>query len=92
MPAAGSGEVQVPCAIPTNFRKTTHSAEGLTMIVNYAFDSWTGNVADLWRCRVGEYVTYGGPNPYPFPDPPFAGDQAQNPTEISDSAQTEETE
>ena len=45
----------------------------------YAWDSNTGNVADLSKCQVGERVSYPGGSPFAWPRPPYSG-STNNPT------------
>jgi len=41
---------------------------------DYAWDSTSGNLADLAQCQVGENVTYPGTaNPFGWPSPPYKG-------------------
>jgi hypothetical protein len=68
-----SAFVTIRAAHPTNFRQTSVNAlsDG-TLEFTYAWDSSTGNLADLSSCVVGEIVTYPGTsNPYTWPNPPF---------------------
>jgi hypothetical protein len=53
-----SCEVEPPCAFPVNFRQTgvTDLGDGVLQFT-YAWDSSTGNKADLGNCVVGEIVT-----------------------------------
>jgi hypothetical protein len=79
-----SAPVQVTCATPTNFRQVgnpTALSNG-TLRFNYAWDSSTGNVADLTQCQVGENVSYpGSANPFPWPSPMVRS--TPNPTVIN---------
>jgi len=63
-------EVQA-CAVPTNFRQVGNATalSNGTLRFNYAWDSSTGNLADLSQCTVGEIVSYPGANPFPWPNP-----------------------
>lgn len=71
---------EVPCAVPTNFRQTAASDAGNgTLHFEYAWDSSTGNLADLSQCTVGEKVDYD-PADIPFPSPPFRALSPPNPT------------
>jgi hypothetical protein len=70
-----------PSAVPTNFRQTAgRDAGGGILHFEYAWDSSTGNRADLSACEVGEHVAYPGPSPFPRPSPPFPSGSVQNPT------------
>lgn len=74
------------CAIPTNFHQTAVSQEpNGTLHFEYAWESSTGDLADLWECTIGEKVDYPGGNPYYWPSPPFAGN-TENPYERNISA------
>jgi hypothetical protein len=59
-------------AIPVNFRQTVATINpGAVLHFEYTWDSSSGNKADLSTCQVEEYVTYVGPNPYPWASPPY---------------------
>jgi predicted nuclease of predicted toxin-antitoxin system len=75
---------QVVTATPTKFRQTSVADAGNgDLRFTYAWDSTTGNQADLSSCTVGEIVTYqDSRNPWPFPSPPFPPDAYTNPTVI----------
>lgn len=70
-----------PCAIPTNFRQTAASDAGNgTLHFEYAWNSSTGNLADLANCEGGERVDYQAAD-IPWPSPPFrANISPPNPT------------
>ena len=71
-------------AIPFNFRQTSvMDAGGGDLRFTYAWDSSSGNLNDLSRCVVGEYVTVQGTSadPYYWQSPPYAaGANMPNPT------------
>lgn len=77
----GGGPIDVACAVPTNFHQTSASdAGGGTLHFDYAWDSSSGNLADLSQCTVGEKVDYNSSD-LPFPSPPFpSGLSPTNPT------------
>jgi len=59
-------------AIPVNFRQTLARIDpGAVLHFEYKWDSSSGNRADISTCQVEEYVTYVGPNPYPWASPPY---------------------
>jgi hypothetical protein len=63
-------------AIPVNYRQTAFSVQSSASLhFEYKWDSSTGNLADLSTCQIEEYVTYVGPNPYPWPSPPYLANQ-----------------
>ena len=62
-------------AIPVNFRQTSSSVIGDSLHFEYNWDSSSGNKADLTNCQIQEYVTYVGPNPFPWPSPPYLPQQ-----------------
>jgi hypothetical protein len=63
-------------AIPVNYRQTAFSVQSSASLhFEYMWDSSTGNLADLSACQIEEYVTYVGPNPYPWPSPPYLANQ-----------------
>lgn len=71
VPASGSGETEVQCAIPTNFRKVGDGQDlGFGRLrFTYTWDSSTGTKSNLSGCEIGEVVTYPQmPFPAPFPD------------------------
>jgi hypothetical protein len=64
-------------AIPVNFRQTLATIYSDAVLhFEYTWDSSTGNKADLSTCQVEEYVTYVGPNPYPWASPPYLAGQS----------------
>lgn len=74
--------VQPRCAVPTNFHQVgqgTDVGNGRLRFL-YAWESSSGNLADLSACTVGEIVTYPGSSPYTFPSPPFPNVTVPNPT------------
>lgn len=73
-----------PCAVPVNFRRTLVRKETNGILYfQYAWDSSTGNLADLSNCVVGEIVNYpNGADPYVWPHPPWDED-SPNPTVIN---------
>jgi hypothetical protein len=75
------GPVQVVCATPTNFHRTSGSDAGSgTLHVEYAWESTTGRLSDLSQCTVNEKVDYNSSD-LPFASPPFpAGLNPANPT------------
>ncbi len=77
-----SCNVEPPCAFPVNFRQTGVTDEGDGVLrFTYAWDSSTGNLADLANCVIGEIVTYPNGNPFTWPSPPYASDSGTpNPT------------
>lgn len=78
---------------PVNFRVASvfASADGAHLIFNYAWDSSTGQVSDLGRCTVDEYVVYldsghTANGVYHPPNPPWpAGASFANPFDSEDS-------
>lgn len=79
-----SGSGQSPgtvVAVPTNFHYVSAQDAGDGILkVNYAWNSSTGNLADLSSCYVSELVTYPGTaNPYQPPSPPFPIASSPNP-------------
>lgn len=79
--------VQVPvagCPIPINFRSAAPAVckqSTGTLSFVYAWDSSSGNMADLAKCTIQETVTY--PNNGVLPSPPFpANSPFPNPTII----------
>ena len=72
------------CAIPVNFRQTSVSDSGGGVLhFDYAWDSSTGDLADLANCTISELVQYTASD-LPFPSPPFpAGLNPPNPTILS---------
>ncbi|MCI0561163.1 MAG: Ig-like domain-containing protein, partial [Nitrososphaera sp.] len=66
------------CPIPRNFRQDGNAqTSGMNMIINYKWDSSTGNLADLSNVTIGERVDYptrncGGNLKYCWPSPPWA--------------------
>jgi YD repeat-containing protein len=83
--AQAQEQVEVVCPVPTNFRQTFNLGYGGLLHFEYAWDSSTGNHADLAACTVGESVTYPNGNPYVAPNPPFNAAYS-NPTEINVAA------
>jgi len=73
-------------AIPVNFRQTdvTRGANGL-LIFDYAWDSSTGDLADLTNCQISEKVTYAGPDPFIWPSPPW-NNGSHNPSILTAAA------
>lgn len=70
------------CPKPVNFRQTAASDSGGGVLhFEYAWDSNTGNLADLANCQIGEIVTYPAAS-IPFPSPPFPPLSPNNPTII----------
>ena len=70
----------VTVAVPTNFRQASVADIGDGVLqFHYAWDSTSGNLADLNGCQVGEIVTYPGGNPYFWPSPPFPANSNDNP-------------
>jgi hypothetical protein len=64
-------------AIPVNYRQTVFSVQpGAVLHFEYKWDSSSGNLADLSSCQVEEYVTFVGPNPYPWASPPYLPNQS----------------
>jgi hypothetical protein len=80
-----SKSVTPACAMPTNFRETSSSDAGNgTLHFDYAWDSSSGHLRDLRRCRVGEKVDYSA-SELPFASPPFpAGLSPENPSIVDD--------
>ncbi|MDO9074798.1 MAG: DUF4157 domain-containing protein [Rubrivivax sp.] len=79
----GGGQAEQDCAVPVNFRQTAVSEQaGGTLRFNYAWDSSTGDLADLTDVGVSEKVDYPGSNdPFIWPSPPWTGDVGTpNPT------------
>jgi hypothetical protein len=73
-------------AIPVNFRQTLFRIDPHAVLhFEYNWDSSSGSKADLSACRVEEYVTYQGPNPFPWPSPPY---EAGNVTYWPDTGNT----
>jgi hypothetical protein len=73
---AGTANVH---SVPVNFRQTNTSDAGNgDLHFAYAWDSSSGNLADLSACTVGEIVTYPGSNPYNW-SPPFPANSSTNP-------------
>jgi hypothetical protein len=61
------------CAVPTNFREVASNGKDGVITFIYAWDSSTGDLADLAQCEVGEYVKYPSEDPeYIFPQPPWS--------------------
>jgi hypothetical protein len=86
-PVPPQPEIQFTVAAPTNFRQTSatiHHPSGV-LEFTYAWDSTSGNLADLSGCMVGEKVDYPGGNPYIWPSPPWST-STLNPTIIDLSA------
>lgn len=78
----GGGSITAPCAVPVNYRQTVGRDNGGGILYfEYAWDSSTGNLADLSSCEVGEEVTYPGSDPFVWPKPPWDG-STPNPTII----------
>jgi hypothetical protein len=78
-----SCNVEPPCAYPVNFRQTsvTELPNGVLQF-QYAWDSNTGNIADLSNCFVGEIVTYPDGDPFNWPSPPYASNSGNDNPEI----------
>jgi hypothetical protein len=78
-----SCNVEPPCAYPVNFRQTsvTELPNGVLQF-QYAWDSNTGNIADLSNCMVGEIVTYPDGDPFNWPSPPYASNSGNDNPEI----------
>ncbi|MDR1478928.1 MAG: hypothetical protein LBJ00_08295 [Planctomycetaceae bacterium] len=61
-----------PCYHPINYRETIRVAIDGVLTFYYAWDSPTGQLADLDSCFIGEKVDYPGAGPtYTYPNPPF---------------------
>ncbi len=56
------------CAIPTNFRETSHHVLVGQLTFAYKWDSSTGHLEDLANCQVAEVIVLPS-NPYQFPRP-----------------------
>ncbi|MGQ0835702.1 MAG: DUF6531 domain-containing protein [Gammaproteobacteria bacterium] len=71
-----------PCHVPINFRQVSASDIGNGILrFEYAWNSSSGNLADLAACVVGEIVTYpSSQNPWPWPSPPFPSVSTPNPS------------
>lgn len=67
------------CAVPTNFHQTSALASGGVLTFRYAWESSTGDPADLSNCLVDERVDYPGGNPFCWPSPPWTN-CSHNPT------------
>jgi len=80
-----SSEVQVPCAVPVNFRTASvQTPPNGSLVFDYTWSSSTGRQADLAACRIGESVYYPETNnPYVWPLPMVQS--TPNPTVISGS-------
>lgn len=76
-------------AVPTNMHQTSVRDLGDgTLEFEYAWDSTTGDKADLAGCTLGEKVDYPGGTPYYYwPSPPWTG-RVDNPTILEGSAVT----
>ena len=73
-------------AVPTNMRQTYWEDLGNGVLYfEYAWDSTTGELADLYNCHEGEKVDYPGGNPYYWPSPPWTGSES-NPTTACNDA------
>ena len=70
-------------ARPTNMRETYVEDQGGTLYFEYAWDSTTGDMGDLYNCEVREKVDYPGGDPYYWPSPPWDG-WVYNPTLLPD--------
>ena len=83
----GGGPVQTVCAVPNNFHQVGSGTNNNgTLHFVYAWDSSTGNLADLSQCTIGEIVAYPGTsNPYVWPNPPM-NRSSTNPTVINVAA------
>ena len=67
-----SGSVQVVCPVPINYTQTSGYGDSNGILhFQYAWDSNTGNLADLFACTVREYVTFPGSSPYNWTSPPY---------------------
>ncbi len=76
-----SGQVEVKCAVPTNFRQTSGRDIGNGVLYfTYDWDSSTGQGSDLSACTVDEKVIFPDGDPFHIPSPPFAPEQYPNPT------------
>lgn len=73
---------EADCPIPVNFRETSAGGTGGgTLTFRYAWDSSTGDLADLTDVGVSEKVDYpGSADPFIWPSPPWNGDGTPNPT------------
>ena len=71
-----------PCHIPLNFTQVSASDIGNGVLrFEYAWNSSSGNLADLTACVVGEIVTYpSSQNPWSWPSPPFPSVSTPNPS------------
>jgi YD repeat-containing protein len=78
--------INVVCPVPINFNQVADSDNNGVLHLEYAWQSSTGNLADLDNCTVGEIVTYPSGNPY-APGSPFTA-TAPNPTVIDAPATT----
>jgi hypothetical protein len=68
-------------AYPVNYHQTVgNAAAGAVLHFEYAWDSDSGNVADLDQVQVGEHVQYPAAG---FPNPPFVGWNLANPTVLN---------
>jgi len=68
-------------AVPVNFQQ---SGPGIDLPdgflkFQYTWASSSGNLEDLAQCEIGEYVTYPGASPFPWPSPPYKG-STKNPS------------
>ena len=73
-PTVGPGTPTGPCHVPVNYRQTVGRDDGGGVLsFEYAWDSSSGRdkLDDLKDCEVGEHVSYPGPNPFPWPKPPW---------------------
>lgn len=73
---------EADCPIPVNFRETSAGdTGGGTLTFRYAWDSSTGDLADLTDVGVSEKVDYpGSADPFIWPSPPWDGGGTNNPT------------
>jgi hypothetical protein len=77
------GTFDVTLIRPTNFHQVQEKDENGALYFAYQWESTSGDLADLTRCQVGEYVKYpGSANPFRWPSPPYTntGRKWSNPT------------
>lgn len=75
----GAAATPTGCPIPIKFKETAGGDAGNgVLFFKYAWESSTGNLADLKDCEVDEIVSYPGPNPFVWPRPPWDG-KTKNP-------------
>jgi len=78
----GDHQPEADCPIPVNFREiSAGDVGGGTLRFRYAWDSSTGDLADLSEVGVSEKVDYPGTgDPFLWPSPPWDGGGTPNPT------------